>query len=523
MNHVVHHRRWIVLALTAGAFIYPRLATAANPVPPNVPSPEEAATWKLEQIELKDGRILQGVIEGEYEEFVELQEVRRPAGKPMYLLVRPIERKTIKAIRRLSESDRAALLQKLATFVNRVPSEERRVRAIEISENVVGSKTHFTFAGSPRIEKTSEKSKAVWFTLDSTADDEATRRAIVRIEQAFVAFRQLFPARAEPAQPPRFLLFGTMEEYADHLRQQKLKIKNPAYYSPEQNLVVAGSDLTRYAEQLSHTRQQHERVRQEYAAASKQMTDTLRELTLDLEKRGLAPDERKKIVVAAQGSWDRELATLDKRIRAAERLNASLFDEVAGEMFARLYHEAFHAYLDNYLFPPDRPLKNGTGSERQQDAQGLLPDREVPVPIFQHSAADVPRWLNEGCAQLFESGLWEGDSLRIDAPHPRLLRRLQADLKDKSPLSLRELLTANPREFLVGHGDDSAEAGRYYAYSWGLAYYLLIDSPLLTPQLLPAYVAADPAHDPVQRFEAIVGQPLDKFEPEWRERMAALK
>ena len=331
----------------------------------------------------------------------------------------------------------------------------------------------------------------MWFTLDSTADDEATRRAIVRIEQAFIAFRQMFPARAEPAAPPRVVLFGTMEEYADHLRQRKLQIKNPAYYSPEQNQVVAGSDLTQYGEQLARTRQQHERVRQEYAAAKGQMADTLRELTLELDKKNFPPDERKKIIVAAQGNWDRELALLDKRIRAAERLNAALFDEVAGEMYARLYHEAFHAYLDNYLFPPN--------------------------------TAAVPRWLNEGCAQLFESGLWEGESLRIDAPHSRLLRRLQADLKDKNPLSLSELLTADPKAFGVGHGGDSADAGRHYAYSWGLVYALLIDRPLLTPQSFQAYVSADPSRDPVARFEALIGQPLDKFEADWRERMAALK
>ena len=44
-------------------------------------------------------------------------------------------------------------------------------------------------------------------------------------------------------------------------------------------------------------------------------------------------------------------------------------------MFRRLAHEAFHAYLETYVYP--------------------------------RQAYDVPRWLNEGLAQTFEAGLLE--------------------------------------------------------------------------------------------------------------------
>ncbi|HZZ70632.1 MAG TPA: hypothetical protein VFE24_00145, partial [Pirellulales bacterium] len=340
-----------------------------------------SATWRFDQVELKDGRTIQGLIEEELDEFVEVWDVRRPPGKPMYLLLRTIERKQIREIRRLADEDRAALRNKLELYLHRAADEARRAGSLELTRQVGATATHFFFAGAPR----KPQAKQVWFTLESTADDDATRRSIVRIEEAFVAFRQMFPPRVEPPEPPRFLILGTMEEYADRLRLQKLRIKNPAYYSPEQNLVVAGSDLTRYAEQLARTKQQHEKVRHEYAAVSQQMAETLKGLSQDLEHQAVAPEERKKILVAAQGSWDRELALLDKRIQAADRLNASLFNEVSGEMFARLYHEAFHAYLDNYLYPPQR--------------------------------YDVPRWLNEGLAQTFEAGLLEADTLRIDAPN----------------------------------------------------------------------------------------------------------
>ena len=39
--------------------------------------------------------------------------------------------------------------------------------------------------------------RSKWFTLDSTADDQNTRRVIVRAEQIFAAYRQILPPRSE--------------------------------------------------------------------------------------------------------------------------------------------------------------------------------------------------------------------------------------------------------------------------------------------------------------------------------------
>ena len=44
-------------------------------------------------------------------------------------------------------------------------------------------------------------------------------------------------------------------------------------------------------------------------------------------------------------------------------------------MFRRLYHEAFHAYLDNY--------------------------------VYESPGYEIPTWLNEGLAQVFAAGLLE--------------------------------------------------------------------------------------------------------------------
>ena len=83
----------------------------------------------------------------------------------------------------------------------------------------------------------------------------------------------------------------------------------------------------------------------------------------------------------------------------------------------RLYHEAFHAYLRNSVYP------------RQQ--------------------YDVPPWLNEGLAVIFEGGLLEGNTLRVDAPNPAALKKLKADLAGPAPLELDSLLSAGEGQFLL--------------------------------------------------------------------------
>ncbi len=178
-----------------------------------------------------------------------------------------------------------------------------------------------------------------------------------------------------------------------------------------------------------------------------------------LRKAGVPSEERQKISVAEQRKWKDEFATLEARIKAAERRNASRFQEVTGEMFGRLAHESFHAYLENFVYP--------------------------------RSSSEVPRWLNEGLAETFEAGLLDGDSLRIDAPGARILARLKSDLAGPDPLPLAELLTADADQFISTHRGDAAQSSRLYLYSWGLAYFLAFEQPLLGTKELERYVSLD--------------------------------
>jgi hypothetical protein len=157
-------------------------------------------------------------------------------------------------------------------------------------------------------------------------------------------------------------------------------------------------------------------------------------------------------------------------------------------MFQRLYHESFHAYLENFVFPA--------------------------------ADFDVPRWLNEGLAQVFEEGIVEAGTLRLDIPSQTRLLALQRDLREQDRLPLAELLNSEPRRFLVAHENQAVASERLYLYSWGLAHYLVIREPVLQGRALQKYVEKSAANtSPEQRFEAMVGMPLEEVEKKWRAAM----
>ena len=217
------------------------------------------------------------------------------------------------------------------------------------------------------------------------------------------------------------------------------------------------------------------------------LPERLAEVGRKLKQDGTPRSETIKLLLIARRKFESRIEEQQKELLCCDRENKRVFEDATGQMFKWLYHEAFHAYLENYVFPSD--------------------------------AYDVPRWLNEGLAVVFEAGLLEGETLRVDAPNREALRLLQADLRSEQPLSLRQLLEADEAAFLV-----VGSANRHYCYCWGLVYYLTYEKHLLGDAALSPFVrlsAADAA--PPERFEQLVGTSTEEFEREWRKYVLELK
>jgi len=450
---------------------------AADSEAPDSPA-LSTSDWKLEKVTLTDGKSYFGLIEAEHPSSIDFVEVRRPRGKPMFLVVRPIGRKRIASWERLSEDEQKDLRAKLEKYKNRALIEGRRMEDLALNETRSDGLLLWNYTGS-------------WFTLESTADELMTRRVIVRLGQIFAAYRQVLPPRWTSKGRVHLRIFGSADQYRAALAELNLEVKNPAVYLADKNLILAGSDLNRFGVELAQVNRQHREVKQQLDALAADAPARLKQLGADLKANGVSTADRLKIVMGEQKKWEDQKRAAQRKMLALDRKNAAKFDEVTKVMFTRVAHEAFHAYLENHVYP-----------------------RQV---------YDVPRWLNEGLAQTFESGLLEADSLRIDAPNAMALAQLQSDLRSGEPLELRELLTAGGETFLAGH-QSGLQTSRAYYYSWGLAYYLVFEHNVIGTSQFDEYLSpANSTQPPVERFETLVGAPLAKFQSRWREAMLGLK
>jgi hypothetical protein len=478
---------FLIAVVAAWSVIGPALVGAQTRPAADPPGPqrgpsalEQSAEWKMDVLRLKNGKLRRGYVRTTRDDEIDFIEVNRNSGRPMNLVVMSLDPKSVDRVELALPADRKLLLDRISpllTHKSHVEIEAGRMQDVELKEIVRDGVRYYICPAS-------------WFTLESTADEASTRRCVVRLEQVFRAFRHVLPERAKGRSELRVLLFGSMEEYRRHLAAHGLILDNPAYYSSARNTIAAGSELVRYAERLEQVRRENEALRRQYEARNREINQRLAELAVKLREAGFTEDAIESEQKIRKSAWTRQFNDVvgedgaSGELAYIDRKNADMFEQVAGQMFRRLYHEAFHAYLENYAYPS--------------------------------SAWHVPRWLNEGLAQIFENGQIDADdTLRLDAPDRETLAALQSDLL-RHPLPLAALLEAEEHAFLHTHGDPHGSR-RHYLYSWGLAWHLAFDRDLLAGERFNEYLS--PEHSltsSLARFEALVGQPLPDFDAAWR-------
>ena len=326
-----------------------------------------------------------------------------------------------------------------------------------------------------------------WFTLDSTADEQGTRRVIVRAEQIFAAFRQILPPRNAAAQPPRLVVLGSMDQYQTLLVKLGLTMsfQNPACFLEDRNVVAIGSDLAHLAAVTRTIAAENARLRRDLDDLERRLPEHLQAVAASLRQSGASNGEIAKGVKQERMLFEKQVAMKNDELRKSDQQIDRLFKTSASQTLARLHHESFHAYLRDFVYPPQK--------------------------------YDVPPWLNEGLAMIFEGGMLEGSTLRVDAPNALALRKLKADLVGPDPLPLTVLLAAGKGQFLEMADARPAAVDRYYAHAWGLAYYLTFEKRLLGSPALETYLQATSGRlTPLARFEKLIGEPADKFDQQWR-------
>jgi hypothetical protein len=451
------------------------LLAAAVPLAAQMPL---SGVWKLEKVHLKDGKVFHGLIAEETATEVRFYDVRQNPGRPTVVVPTTFALREIGQLEKLDPAEHKRLAQRLRDLDPTGKVEDLRVKSLELKPALWGEDED----KKDGLSYTSEH-----FLLISNARDEIVRRAAVRLEQIYAAYTHYLPPRRRIVRPmgdmpPQhrkqtvILLVQSQADYRRLLRSQGRDILNPAFYDAERNEVVCASELQQLGDKLDTIHQEHER---QLARIGRQEAEA---------KRLPAGEVRDRI--------SRQLDAARQEIAEVNTRNETLFREATQQLFQTLYHEAFHAYLANYVWPPG----------------------EVPVP----------RWLNEGLAQVFETAIVESGELRVGHAEEERLARAKKALAATRPadglVPLADLLKARPQDFLVAHASSRQVANRHYLTSWALVYYLLFERRLIGPEVLDKYLKAlSPDKNAVEAFERLTGQPLAQFEKEFHAYLERLQ
>jgi hypothetical protein len=85
---------------------------------------------------------------------------------------------------------------------------------------------------------------------------------------------------------------------------------------------------------------------------------------------------------------------------------------------------------------------------------------------------NMPIWLNEGMAQLFEEAIWTGDAFLMGQVPPRRVRQLQLDLKDDKLLPLKQLMSMTGESWSHNLTGNASLGSTQYNQSWAIVHYM---------------------------------------------------
>jgi len=157
-------------------------------------------------------------------------------------------------------------------------------------------------------------------------------------------------------------------------------------------------------------------------------------------------------------------------------LAAFLEDQGRESLRRTLQHEAFHQFAFNAISP------------------------------------DLPIWLNEGMAQVFEEGLWAGDTFMLGQVAPRRLRQLKADIDANRLTDFQKFMSVTPEDWSKQLYADASRGATNYGQAWAMVHFLVNgENGAFRKRLIDMLKRIHSGNDPDTAFEAAFSSNYDGF------------
>jgi hypothetical protein len=201
--------------------------------------------------------------------------------------------------------------------------------------------------------------------------------------------------------------------------------------------------------------------------------------------------------------------------------------------------------LDVYLFNHKSDYTDFTDSRflhtggvfmaaKNQLAAYLEGQRDVLRRTLQHEAfhqfaykaigANIPIWLNEGMAQLFEEAIWTGDGFLMNQVPPRRVRQLQSDVQNNNLLSFKVLLGMSAEKWSANLAGDPAVGSTQYNQAWAVVHYMAYgDEGRNGARLVTMLKALGKEADPAVAFRESFGLDHETFRARFESYALALQ
>ena len=203
---------------------------------------------------------------------------------------------------------------------------------------------------------------------------------------------------------------------------------------------------------------------------------------------------------------------------SVDRLDVYVFNKRAD------YNEFIQERLPNTggVFIPSRNVLCAYLEDQGRDALRRTLQHEA-FHQFAHWAIspNVPVWINEGIAQVFEEGIWTGRSFIVDQLPPRRLRQLQADLASGKLADFETFINTDHRSWAKMMHDRERGATQYNQ-AWAMVYFLVFavdsnDKPLYRERFFKMLRIMHDGGDAQVAFESCFGTNYAGFERRFKE------